>query len=77
LKLELLLDLFDETVVLTTGALVIGMIFGACAQLSKFCLRSAVIEFSKGRLGSKLAIWLLTFSTAVAATQALIAWGVA
>src|SRR5512140_1144103 len=51
------------------------MAFGGFAQVSKFCLRSAVIEFSQGTLGSKVAIWLLTFSAAVATVQALIAFG--
>ncbi len=53
----------------------IGLAFGSLAQHSKFCLRSAVIEFSGGFLSTKVAIWLLTFSAAVAATQAAIVWG--
>jgi uncharacterized membrane protein YedE/YeeE len=73
---EWLIDLAGVATVLTAGGLLIGMLFGACAQLSKFCLRSAVIEFSTGVLGSKVAIWLLTFSAAVAATQAVIALGI-
>ncbi len=69
------MELVGETAVLAAGGLLIGMLFGAFAQLSKFCLRSAVIEFSGGFLGSKVAIWLLAFSTAVAATQASIGMG--
>jgi uncharacterized membrane protein YedE/YeeE len=75
LNLESLVDLAGGTVVLAAGGLLIGMAFGGFAQVSKFCLRSAVIEFSQGVLGSKVAIWLLTFSAAVAVTQAIIAFG--
>jgi uncharacterized membrane protein YedE/YeeE len=71
-NLETLVDLAGEAVVLTAGGLLIGLAFGGFAQASKFCLRSAVIEFSQGSFGSKVAVWLLTFSAAVAATQALI-----
>jgi uncharacterized membrane protein YedE/YeeE len=75
LNLESLVDLAGGAVVLAAGGLVIGGVFGGFAQASRFCLRSAVIEFSQGVLGSKVAIWLLTFSTAVVATQAAIALG--
>ncbi len=75
MNLESLLDLFGDAHLLAAGGLLIGLVFGAGAQLSKFCLRSAVLEFSKGLLGSKVAIWLLTFSSAVVAVQALIASG--
>lgn len=75
LNLESLVDLAGGTAVLAAGGLLIGMAFGGFAQMSKFCLRSAVIEFSQGVLGSKVAIWLLTFSAAVMATQVIIAFG--
>ncbi|QWG13144.1 YeeE/YedE family protein [Bradyrhizobium sediminis] len=73
--LESFIDLAGDAVVLAAGGLLIGMLFGAFAQSSKFCLRSAVIEFSHGLFGSKFSIWLLTFSAAVAGTNALIASG--
>ena len=75
MNLEALVNLAGETAALTAGGLLIGMAFGGFAQVSKFCLRSAVIEFSQGLLGSKIAIWLLTFSAAVVATQAAIGFG--
>lgn len=75
MNLESLTELVGEAAVLTAGGLLIGMLFGAFAQLSRFCLRSAVIEFSSGLLGSKVAVWLLTFSAAVVATQASIGLG--
>ncbi|MEY2947754.1 MAG: hypothetical protein RL084_1151, partial [Pseudomonadota bacterium] len=41
----------------------------------KFCLRAAVIDFWHGHFKDKLSIWLLAFSAAVIATQALVLWG--
>lgn len=49
------------------GAL-IGLLFGFFAQRSRFCLRSAVIEFARGTHEGKLTVWLFTFSTAVLLT---------
>ncbi len=76
MNLDALSAHFDEDVLLTAGGVLIGVIFGACAQRSTFCLRSATIEFAEGRFGNKLAIWLLTFSAAVIATQGAILAGV-
>ncbi|SNT34341.1 YeeE/YedE family protein [Tropicimonas sediminicola] len=50
--------------------LVTGMIFGIAAQRSDFCLRAATVEFARGRLGPRMSIWLLTFSTAMVWVQA-------
>jgi len=57
------------------GGLVIGLAFGFFAQRSSFCLRSATLEVAHGRLGDRLAVWLLVFSAALIATQALLAAG--
>lgn len=46
-----------------------GLIFGVAAQRSNFCLRAATVEFARGKLGPKVAIWFLTFSTAVVWVQ--------
>lgn len=66
---------FSETVgesgLLALGGLVIGIIFGIAAQRSRFCLRSAAVEFSRAEFGAKLAVWLLAFSTGVILTQML------
>ncbi|UWQ31887.1 YeeE/YedE family protein [Leisingera sp. M527] len=50
--------------------LLTGAVFGVAAQRSRFCLRAATVEFASGRLGDKVAVWLLTFSTAVVWVQA-------
>ena len=71
MDLEQLVDALGERWVLMLGGAMIGAIFGAFAQQSRFCLRAAAVEFSRGSLGPKLAIWLLVFTTAVAGTAAL------
>jgi uncharacterized membrane protein YedE/YeeE len=55
---------------------VIGVLFGFFAQRSRFCLRSAVIEFSRNVTGGKLTVWLFAFSAALLATQAMALAGV-
>ncbi|MCH7342285.1 YeeE/YedE family protein [Pelomonas sp. CA6] len=57
------------------GGLLIGLVFGFFAQRSRFCLRSATIEFSRGLPGGKLTVWLFAFSFALLVTQGLIALG--
>ncbi|MFC3614276.1 YeeE/YedE family protein [Lutimaribacter marinistellae] len=46
-----------------------GIMFGVAAQRSRFCLRAATVEFARGRMEDKVAVWLLTFSTAVVWVQ--------
>lgn len=70
-----LLERYGDAVVLATGGLAIGMLFGFFAQRSRFCLRAAVVEFWHGRLGEKLSVWLLAFSAAVVGVQLLILLG--
>ncbi|MEI2386773.1 YeeE/YedE family protein [Breoghania sp. JC706] len=72
MDLAFLLDRFPEPAILAFGGLAIGLMFGAFAQQSRFCLRAAVVEFVEGTPGPKLAIWLLTFSAAVLGTQLLV-----
>lgn len=50
--------------------LITGLIFGVAAQRSGFCLRAATVEFAHGRFGPRMAVWLLTFSTALVWVQA-------
>jgi uncharacterized protein len=57
------------------AGLLLGFAFGFFAQRSKFCLRSAVIEFARNRTGGKLTVWLFAFSTAILATQVLAQFG--
>lgn len=65
-------DTFGELGLVALGGLAIGILFGFFAQRSRFCLRSAVVEFARGEIGLKTSIWLLTFSSALLGTQLLI-----
>jgi uncharacterized membrane protein YedE/YeeE len=69
--LQTLIDRLGEPWALALAGLLIGLAFGFFAQRSRFCLRSAVIEFSRNLVGGKLTVWLFAFSTAVVATQVL------
>jgi uncharacterized membrane protein YedE/YeeE len=70
-----LIDRLGEPGTLAATGVVIGFAFGFLAQRSRFCLRSAVIEFSRNLVGGKLTVWLFAFATAVVATQALVLLG--
>ena len=52
--LEALIDRFGENGVLALAGLAIGFAFGFLAQRSRFCLRSAVIEFARNVTGGRL-----------------------
>lgn len=64
-----LLETYGENNTIAALGLLVGCLFGAFAQRSRFCLRSAVIEFWRRRCGEKIAIWLFAFSAAVILTQ--------
>jgi uncharacterized membrane protein YedE/YeeE len=55
--------------------LLVGVVFGIAAQRSSFCLRAATVEFARGSLGPRVAIWLLSFSTALVWVQGAQALG--
>jgi hypothetical protein len=67
--LEGLTESWGDPPVLFAGGIVVGLLFGAFAQHSRFCLRSATIEFSNRIFGPKLAVWLLAFSAAAVVCQ--------
>jgi uncharacterized membrane protein YedE/YeeE len=73
--LEALIERVGEPAVLLGAGLLIGIAFGFFAQRSRFCLRSAVIEFARRHQGGKLTVWLFAFATSVVATQALVLAG--
>ena len=76
MNLEPLITRVGEMWTITLAGGVIGLLFGFFAHRSRFCMRSAVIEFARGTREGKLTVWLFTFSTAVLLTQALILAGV-
>lgn len=71
-----LVETFGEVWVSTFGGLLIGMVFGFCAQRSQFCLRAAAVEFARGSVGSKVTIWVIVFATALMSTQLLVTGGI-
>jgi uncharacterized membrane protein YedE/YeeE len=75
MELSLLIDTLGENTTITLAGLLIGTLFGLFAQRSRFCMRSAVVEFWNRQGTAKLAIWLCAFSSAVVATQLFIALG--
>ena len=70
-----LIETLGEGWVSSFAGLLIGLAFGACAQQSRFCMRAAVIESATWQIGERFFVWFLTFSTAILATQSLIAIG--
>jgi len=74
--LAAIVDRIGENWTLVLGGAVIGALFGAFAQQSRFCLRAATVEFARGRIGEKTTVWLIVFTAAVFGTQALDATGI-
>lgn len=65
-----LVETMDEGLAAGLVGLLVGVVFGIAAQRSRFCLRAAAVEFARLRLGPRMSVWLLTFSTALIWTQA-------
>ena len=64
-----LLETVGEDKAIAIAGLLVGLVFGIAAQRSRFCLRAAAVEFARGNIGPKTAVWLLTFATALFWTQ--------
>lgn len=75
MDLSTVIDRIGDHAALALAGLLVGLAFGVFAQQSKFCLRAGVIEFAHQQFGPKVAIWVLAFSAAVAATQFSIVMG--
>jgi uncharacterized membrane protein YedE/YeeE len=65
MDLSAILELTTEPVLAAIFGLLCGVVFGVAAQRSSFCLRAATVEFARGRLGPRVSVWLLAFSTAL------------
>jgi uncharacterized membrane protein YedE/YeeE len=72
---QAVIDVLGEPGTLAVTGLLIGICFGFLAQRSRFCLRSAVIEFSRNVVGGKLTVWLFAFAGAIIGTQLLVLAG--
>ena len=75
IMLENLIDRFGDGAVLTMAGALVGLLFGAMAQHSQFCLRAATVEVSSGVFGPRLSVWLIAFCAAVLGVQMSIAVG--
>ena len=69
MKIEMLLEQLSSGQLSALIGLTVGLLFGVFAQQSRFCLRAACVEFWRGQVGKKFAIWLLAFGTALLTTQ--------
>lgn len=69
MELAALVDALGETRAAVAAGALTGLVFGVAAQRSAFCLRAATVEFARGSLGPRVAVWLLAFSTAVVWVQ--------
>lgn len=76
MDLSWLTENFSDAGSATIGGGAIGFLFGIAAQRSRFCLRSATIEFWHGSLGPKTAVWLLAFGAALLGVQLLFSTGI-
>lgn len=74
--LETLIDTYGDAAVLAMAGALVGVVFGAAAQHSRFCLRSATVEVADGGFGPRLSIWIVAFSAAVLMVQGAVALGV-
>lgn len=73
--LETILERWGDGAVLAAAGALVGLLFGAMAQHSRFCLRAATVELSEGKFGPRLSIWLIAFSAAVLIVQGAIVLG--
>lgn len=73
--LDQLIDQFGDAAVLTMAGTITGLLFGAAAQHSQFCLRAASVEVSEGKFGPRLSIWLIAFCSAVFLVQLSVSLG--
>lgn len=64
-----LVERIGESPTAALFGLITGIVFGVAAQRSRFCLRAAVVEFARGMMQDRVAVWLLTFSTALVWVQ--------
>lgn len=64
-----LIDRIGEAPTAALFGLFTGLVFGVAAQRSRFCLRAASVEFARGLMKDKVAVWFLTFSTALVWVQ--------
>ncbi len=73
--MEQLIEIFGDAGALMAAGVAVGILFGAAAQHSRFCLRAATLEVSDGHLGPRLAVWLVAFTSALLLVQGAVLTG--
>lgn len=73
--MENLIDTLGEPGALAAAGAAVGLLFGAAAQRSRFCLRAAAAEVARGHWGGSLAVWLVAFCAALVFVQGMILLG--
>lgn len=69
------IDMIGENGTALAGGALLGMLFGFFAQKTAFCTRSAVLDLTRRRGVSALAIWFLGFAVAILGVQMLLVQG--
>jgi uncharacterized membrane protein YedE/YeeE len=69
------IDMIGESGTALAGGVVLGLLFGFFAQQTAFCTRSAVLDLTRRRGFSALAIWFIGFAVAIFGVQLLLANG--
>lgn len=69
------IDTIGESGAALAGGVVLGLLFGFFAQQTAFCTRSAVLDLTRKRGFSALAIWFIGFAVAILGVQLLLADG--
>lgn len=70
--MEKLIDFLGDQGALACAGMLVGILFGATAQKSHFCLRASTVEVAEGAFGPRLAVWLVAFTTALTMVQGLV-----
>ena len=66
-----LIERLGDTGFAAMAGVITGLVFGAAAEQSRFCLRAAAVEVARLTAGPRFAVWLLAFSTALLWTQGM------
>lgn len=69
------IDMLGENGTALAGGAVLGLLFGFFAQKTAFCTRSAVLDLTRNRGVSALAIWFIGFAVAILGVQLLLTQG--
>ena len=74
--IETLIERWGEPALLMALGLFVGLLFGASAQKSRFCMRAATAEAAEFRVGPRTGLWIVAFAVAVAGVQGVQALGI-